>query len=160
MFDFLKKKKNEIEINMPLQGKVVAIEEVPDPVFAGKMVGDGFAVQPQSGILDVVSPVNGELSMVFDTGHAFGVKMPNGFEVLVHLGIDTVQLEGQGYEILKQQGESVKTGDVIVRMDVDKIRELGKDPITPVIFTNSDMVEEVHPVLGASEGVVCTVKLK
>lgn len=160
MFDFLKKKKQEVEIAMPLAGEVVALEQVPDPVFAGKLVGDGFAVQPKDGVLDVSAPVDGELSMVFDTGHAFGVKMPDGFEVLVHLGIDTVELEGQGYEILKKQGEKVQVGDVVVRMDVNKIRELGKDPVTPVIFTNGDMVEEVHPNIGNAGSVACTVKLK
>ncbi len=159
MFNFFKKKKNEVAVELPFAGRIVRMEDVDDPVFSQKLVGDGFAVIPDADQVDVKAPVDGVLSALFPTGHAFGIKMDNDFEVLVHLGIDTVDLKGEGFEILKQQGDRVAAGDVVIRMDVAKIKELGKDPVTPVVFTNQGMVKNVDVKEGAHPSPACVVEL-
>ncbi|MDO5734285.1 MAG: PTS glucose transporter subunit IIA [Eubacteriales bacterium] len=158
MFDFLKKKK-KVEVIAPFPGAVMPISEVPDPVFSQKMVGDGFAVRPEGTVVECRAPVDGELSMIFPTGHAFGIKMENGFEVLVHLGLDTVELDGKGFEVLLKQGDTVKQGDIVIKMDTELIKAAGKDTITPVVFTNKDLVKNL--TLDCSKGAkaACEVEL-
>lgn len=134
MFKF-KKKSKEIFKNIA-QGKVVAIENVPDGVFAGKMMGDGYAIELSEGTIH--APISGEITMVFPTGHAYGLKTDSGIEVLIHIGIDTVELEGKGFNGVVQQGERVKQGDILTRVDIDYIKEKGKSIVTPVIFTSGE----------------------
>lgn len=160
MFDFLKKKK-KVEVQTPFAGEVKSITDVPDPVFSQKMVGDGFAVEPGSGRVRCVAPISGELSVLFPTGHAYGIKDEHGLEVLVHLGLDTVELSGDGFTVLKKQGEQVTAGEPIIEMDVDKILAAGKASITPVVFTNQEVIASLEVHEGPSSGgVVCTVELK
>lgn len=118
----------------PLQGEVKHLSEVPDQVFSGKMMGDGFAIVPTEGI--VVSPVDGEIATFFPTKHAIGIQASDGREILIHVGIDTVNLKGEGFEALAAQGEKVKAGQPLLKMDLAYLEEHATSTITPIIFTN------------------------
>lgn len=118
----------------PIEGEIIPITEVPDQVFSGKMMGDGFAIIPSEGT--VVSPVDGEIVNVFPTKHAIGILSNGGKEILIHIGIDTVKLNGEGFEVLVSQGEKVTKGQQLVKIDLHFIRENAPSTITPVVFTN------------------------
>ncbi len=123
MFDFFKKKKKEekiVSIASPVKGKVVKLEEVPDPVFAEKMVGDGFAVEPENG--EVFAPVSGEVTLQPEGYHAIGIKTQEGLEVLVHFGLETVELKGEGFTPHVKVGDMVKKGDKVLSVDIEKIK--------------------------------------
>ncbi len=141
MFGFLKRQK-DVEIYSPVSGKIIDLDEVPDPVFAQRLVGDGIAVQPEDGT--IVSPVNGEVVQLFPTLHAVGIKSTEGLEVLIHIGIDTVELKGGGFTALAKQGDTVSVGTPLVKVDIDKVKEAGKSMITPVILTNGDVIQSVE----------------
>lgn len=132
----------EIEIYAPLTGEYINIENIPDPVFAQKMMGEGFGINPTEG--EVVSPIEGKVDNVFPTKHAIGLKADNGLEILVHIGLDTVQLDGQGFEILVSSGDTVQVGDPLLKFDLEYIRNNAKDVISPIIITNSDQTESIH----------------
>lgn len=132
----------EIEIYAPLTGEYVKIEDIPDPVFAQKMMGEGFGINPTEG--EVVSPIEGKVDNVFPTKHAIGLKADNGLEILVHIGLDTVQLDGEGFEILVSSGDTVQVGDPLLKFDLEYIRNNAKDVISPIIITNSDQTESIH----------------
>ena len=132
----------EIEIYAPLTGEYINIEDIPDPVFAQKMMGEGFGINPTEG--EVVSPIEGKVDNVFPTKHAIGLKADNGLEILVHIGLDTVQLDGQGFEILVSSGDTVQVGDPLLKFDLEYIRNNAKDVISPIIITNSDQTESIH----------------
>lgn len=132
----------EIEIYAPLTGEYINIENIPDPVFAQKMMGEGFGINPTEG--EVVSPIEGKVDNVFPTKHAIGLKADNGLEILVHIGLDTVQLDGQGFEILVSGGDTVQVGDPLLKFDLEYIRNNAKDVISPIIITNSDQTESIH----------------
>ncbi|MGL4799824.1 MAG: PTS sugar transporter subunit IIA [Cellulosilyticaceae bacterium] len=159
MFNFFKKLKG-IELCSPLTGNAVALSEVPDAVFAEKMVGDGIAIRPTSN--KVVAPCDGKVVQIFPTNHAVGIEVEGGIDLLIHVGIDTVELKGEGFTRLVEEGTDVKKGQPILEIDFDKINELGKPTITPFIVTNMDQVEikSMHqgPVT-AGETVVMTVKV-
>lgn len=122
-------------------GQVVALEQVEDPVFAQKMMGDGFAVEPTNG--NIVSPVTGTVSSIFPTKHALGLVTDSGLEVLVHIGLDTVSLEGKPFTVHVSEGQKVAAGDLLVTADLDAIREAGRKTSTVVIFTNGDVLKSV-----------------
>ncbi|MGV3097021.1 PTS sugar transporter subunit IIA [Staphylococcus borealis] len=132
----------EIEIYAPLTGEYINIEDIPDPVFAQKMMGEGFGINPTEG--EVVSPIEGKVDNVFPTRHAIGLKADNGLEILVHIGLDTVQLDGQGFEILVSSGDTVQVGDPLLKFDLEYIKNNAKDVISPIIITNSDQTESIH----------------
>lgn len=132
----------EIEIYAPLTGEYINIEDIPDPVFAQKMMGEGFGINPTEG--EVVSPIEGKVDNVFPTKHAIGLKADNGLEILVHIGLDTVQLDGQGFEILVSSGDTVQVGDPLLKFDLEYITNNAKDVISPIIITNSDQTESIH----------------
>ncbi|MFL8587733.1 glucose PTS transporter subunit IIA [Clostridioides difficile] len=121
----------------PAKGKIVALENVPDETFSKKMLGDGFAIDIIDG--EIVSPISGKLETVFSSGHAFGIKGTNG-EVLIHVGIDTVALNGDGFDVAVKQGDMVKQGDVLVNVDLKRIHELGKSTLTMVLFPDGKKV--------------------
>ncbi|MGG5403903.1 glucose PTS transporter subunit IIA [Clostridioides difficile] len=121
----------------PAKGKIVALENVPDETFSKKMLGDGFAIDIIDG--KIVSPISGKLETVFSSGHAFGIKGTNG-EVLIHVGIDTVALNGDGFDVTVKQGDMVKQGDVLVNVDLKRIHELGKSTLTMVLFPDGKKV--------------------
>ncbi|ADV66202.1 glucose-specific PTS transporter subunit IIBC [Deinococcus maricopensis] len=130
------------DFTLPLAGRVVPLADVPDPVFSGKMMGDGFAIDPSSG--EVVAPVSGEVVTLFPTGHAVGLRADNGLEVLVHVGIDTVRLGGEGFTALVRQGDRVHAGQPLLRADLNVLRGRVPSLITPVIFTNLPEGTHVH----------------
>lgn len=119
---------------MPLEGRVLPLGEVPDPVFGSGMMGPGFAIEPASG--EVRAPLGGVVETVFPTGHAVGLKTDSGLEILIHVGIDTVNLNGQGFTPLVKQGERVSAGQPLLRADLDAIRPQVPSLVTPVILTN------------------------
>ncbi|TCN23151.1 PTS sugar transporter subunit IIA [Mesobacillus foraminis] len=140
MFKKLFGKKEEpvktIQLNAPLSGTAVPLERVPDPVFAEKMMGDGLAIEPSEGL--VVSPVDGEIMQVFPTKHAIGIRAKNGAEILIHIGLETVSLNGEGFQTYISEGDKVKTGDKLVAFDMEIIKEKAKSTVTPIIITNTD----------------------
>ncbi|MED4271509.1 glucose-specific PTS transporter subunit IIBC [Geobacillus stearothermophilus] len=129
-------------IASPMSGEIVPLAEVPDQVFSQKMMGDGFAVMPTDGT--VVSPVDGKIINVFPTKHAIGIQSAGGHEILIHVGIDTVKLNGQGFEALVKEGDEVKKGQPILRVDLDYVKQNAPSIVTPVIFTNLQAGETVH----------------
>ncbi|MGE7781848.1 glucose-specific PTS transporter subunit IIBC [Peribacillus sp. NPDC097264] len=118
----------------PIKGEIKPITEVPDPVFAEKMMGDGFAIVPEDGL--VVSPVDGTIVNLFPTKHAIGIVSETGREVLIHVGIDTVKLEGKGFEALVAQDDKVKIGQPLLKVDIDYVKNNATSIITPIVFTN------------------------
>jgi glucose-specific phosphotransferase system IIBC component len=125
----------------PLKGELVAITEVPDQVFAEKMMGDGFAIIPTEGM--VVSPVDGKIVNLFPTKHAIGILSDGGIEILIHVGIDTVNLKGQGFETLVSENARVEKGQPLLKFDLDYIKEHAKSTITPIVFTNLAAGEKI-----------------
>ena len=148
------------EVHSVADGEVINIEDVKDPVFSQKMMGDGFAVEPENG--HIVSPVAGKVTSVFPTKHALGLVTDNGLEVLVHFGLDTVSLEGKPFEVKVSEGQTVAAGDLLVEADLDAIREAGRETSTIVVFTNADAIKSVnveHTGKLAANAPVATVEL-
>ena len=129
------------EVYSVADGEVIALEQVKDPVFSQKMMGDGFAVEPANG--NIVSPVSGTVSSVFPTKHALGLVTEAGLEVLVHIGLDTVSLEGKPFTVHVAEGQKVAAGDLLVTADLNAIREAGRETSTIVVFTNADAIQSV-----------------
>ncbi len=148
------------EVHSVADGEVINIEDVKDPVFSQKMMGDGFAVEPENG--HIVSPVAGKVTSVFPTKHALGLVTDNGLEVLVHIGLDTVSLEGKPFDVKVTEGQTVAAGDLLVEADLDAIREAGRETSTIVVFTNADAIKSVkveHTGKLAANAPVATVEL-
>ncbi len=138
-----------MEVLAPITGEAVPLAEVPDEVFAEGMAGEGGAIVPgASG--EAVAPVSGTLVKLFEGGHAFGIATDEGVELIVHLGLDTIEMRGTGFERLATEGERVEAGQPIVRFDLEEIRAAGYDPVTPVVITNADE----YPVGGLKGGEV------
>ncbi|PLT34963.1 PTS glucose transporter subunit IIA [Bacillus sp. V5-8f] len=133
------KKAEEEVITAPITGKLVQLEDVPDPVFSEKMMGDGLAIEPAEGV--VVAPVNARVLQVFPTKHAVGLETNNGIEILIHIGLETVTLNGEGFESFVKEGDKVKQGDKLISFDLDIIREKAKSTVTPIILTNGEKAE-------------------
>lgn len=131
-------------IKSPARGKRIDLKDVPDALFANKMIGDGFAVYPESK--EICSPVDGKIVHIFDTNHAVGLKTDDGLEVLVHIGIDTVKLKGKGFKRIASIGQKVKAGDILIECDLEYIKENAKSLITPVVITNMDQVQKIEQI--------------
>ncbi|ATO49694.1 glucose-specific PTS transporter subunit IIBC [Brevibacillus laterosporus] len=131
----------------PLEGKMLELKDVPDQVFSQKMMGDGFAIEPTNG--EVVSPVDGTIVTFFPTKHAIGIAANDGREILIHFGIDTVKLEGEGFEALAQEGDKVTAGQPLLRVQLADVVEKVPSVITPIIFTNLQEGEQVIVKPGA-----------
>lgn len=140
MFGFLKKKK-DVSLYAPVGGRCMELKDVPDKVFSTGMMGQGFAIQPDEDVIG--APVNGEITMIFPTGHAFGMKSADGKEILVHIGLDTVNLKGKGFSVLKQVHDTVKAGEPVIRFDRERI-EQSCSSTTMVLVTNRE--EGIPPV--------------
>jgi len=145
MFGFLKRKMREVK--SPVDGQVVALESVDDEVFSRKMVGDGVAVVPMSS--EFTAPIDGVVSKIFSTNHAYSIKSDKDLEVMVHIGLETVALEGRGFTRIAQEGQSVKAGDVIIKVDLAYIREHAKDIVTPIIISEESDVKEIETKTGS-----------
>ena len=128
-------------IASPMIGEVVALDNVPDEVFASGAMGKGLAINPSDGT--VVAPSNGEITLVFPTGHAVGMRTENGAEILIHVGMDTVSLAGKGFKSFVEVGQKVTAGDKLLEFDLATIRDAGLPVITPVIVTNSADYDDV-----------------
>ncbi|EGO8486763.1 PTS glucose transporter subunit IIA [Enterococcus faecalis] len=143
MFGFLKKKNEVVENNTMYavaNGTVIPISEVNDPVFSQKMMGDGYAVVPENG--EIYAPIEGEVLSVFQTKHAIGLKMTNGLEILLHMGIDTVELNGASFTIKVKEGDQVTADTVVAIADLEAIKAAGKGTEMVVIITNMDKVAQ------------------
>lgn len=149
--------KKSIAIYAPLKGRVVDITEVPDPTFSQKMMGDGIAIEPESNVL--VAPCDGEIALVAETKHAVAISS-NGMELLMHIGLDTVELEGKPFDVHVKAGDKVKQGDKLVTFDRDMITAAGKKLITPVLLINMDQVENADKHMNDASGKILTVKMK
>ena len=140
MFGFLKRKVRDI--NSPVDGQIVALESVPDEVFSEKMVGDGVAIIPVTNMF--TAPIDGVVSKIFSTNHAYSIKSEKDLEVMVHIGLDTVALDGKGFTRIANEGDAVKAGDVIIEVDLAYISEHAKDIITPIIITDESDVKTIE----------------
>ena len=149
----------EIIISCPVKGKVVPLNEVPDETFSQEMLGKGVAIIPEQN--QFYAPVSGEVSVVFPTGHAIGLTSEDGTELLIHIGLDTVQLNGEGFHVKVQQGQKIKQGDLLVEVDLDVIKEKGYSVITPILVTNPDQYQEIEKLkMGSSEAKEELLKLR
>ena len=125
----------------PLSGTVVPLEQVADQMFAEKVMGEGVAVRPDAA--DVLAPVAGRLAKLFPGGHGMAIATVEGVEVLVHVGLETVQLRGDGFEVIATEGSDVEAGDLLVRVDLDRLAALGVDAISPVVIISDHAVRAV-----------------
>lgn len=146
LFDKFKKKDTAVLLGAHMKGKCVSIKEVPDPTFGEEILGKGIAVIPSDG--RVYAPADGVISTVFPTGHAVGMTTPDGTELLIHIGLDTVELKGEPFEIRVQNEQNVKKGDLLIVADLEKIRAAGKDIITPMVICNSDAYSSIEAFTG------------
>ncbi|WP_269938935.1 PTS sugar transporter subunit IIA [Arthrobacter sp. HY1533] len=152
------KKKGE-QVFAPAAGTVMALADVPDPVFASGAVGEGFAVEPSEG--NFVSPVDGELVLVAKTLHAFAVRTDAGAEILVHIGMDTVKLKGEGFTAHRAKGDRVKQGDLVISCELAEMAPLVPSMVTPVLVTNGKDFAIASTEIGAASGQpVLTVRKK
>lgn len=135
MLTFMKKnKQNSFKIGACADGKIIPLEKVNDPVFANKMMGDGIAIHVQSDT--IVSPVDGTVTLIAETLHAFGFTTKEGVEIMVHVGLETVNLQGEGFTALVKAGDVVKKGTPILRLDLDFMKEKNISLVTPTIVLN------------------------
>ncbi len=134
------------EIYAPVAGKAVDVTEVPDPTFSSGMLGKGIAILPSDG--KIYAPCDGTVSVMFDTGHAVSLTADNGAEVLVHVGLETVGLKGEGFTIHAQNEQKVKKGDLLIEVDLEVLKAKGLNPITPVLICNSDEYTRFETVTG------------
>ncbi|WP_419535168.1 PTS glucose transporter subunit IIA [Endozoicomonas sp.] len=166
IFDSLKKSlgfnSNEgTVLKAPLTGKIVPIEDVPDPVFADKVVGDGLAIDPTGNVM--VAPCDGVIGKIFETNHAFSMETPSGVELFVHFGIDTVELKGEGFKRIAKEGQQIKAGDPVVEVDLTLLKEKARSIVTPIVISNMDDVSHLEKSSGnvqAGTDTLLTVYMK
>lgn len=154
-------KKNKVQVFSPLNGQVIALEQVPDPVFSQKMMGEGVAIMPTGG--DVVSPIDGTVVLISKTKHAIGIRTKDDTEVLIHVGLETVTLKGEGFSVFVNEGDVVSIGQKLLAVDWDLIKDKVPSIITPIVITNSaersvEYAEATASVAG--ETLVMTVSSK
>ena len=156
MFKNLLAKK--IELKAPLSGEIIEITKVSDPVFAGKIVGDGCAIIPTSDTL--VAPADGEIVQISSTMHAIGIQLEYGIELLIHVGIDTVELKGKGFQSYIKVGDKVKQGQKLLSIDLDYLKQNAKSIETPILVTNMGMVKSIKAGTGnANAGKTTLMKI-
>lgn len=147
MFNFLKKKK-KLVIGSPAKGEAVSLDQVSDPTFSQEILGKGAAVIPAEG--EIYAPADGTVGMVFETLHAVSMTTENGAEILIHVGLDTVKLKGEGFTGHVKAGEKVRKGDLLLSVDLERIRKAGYDTIIPVVICNTDQFASVVPAGGGN----------
>ena len=141
LFDFMKGKK-DIKIAAPVKGECIPISEVADPTFAEEILGKGMAIKPTDG--KFYAPCDGTISTLFPTGHAVGLTTSEGVELLIHVGLDTVQLKGQFFNSKVEADQAVKKGDLLLEADIEEISKAGYDTVTPVLICNSDEYSKIE----------------
>lgn len=134
------------QLRAPVKGECVPVTEVSDPTFGQEILGKGVAIKPTEG--KVVAPCDGTIDMIFDTGHAVSMTAVFGAEILIHVGLDTVELKGQHYKIIAKNGQKVKQGDLLIEFDPEAIKAAGYDTITPVVICNSDDYSQIETFTG------------
>nr|WP_075573894.1 PTS glucose transporter subunit IIA [Ezakiella massiliensis] len=149
--------KKKIKLTSPMTGEIVDITDTSDPVFSGKMVGDGVTIIPTDG--DILAPMAGKIIQMFDTGHALAIES-NGIQVLIHIGLDTVELNGQGFTKIAHEGQEVKQGDLLIKVDLEKIKALGKSIESPMVIIEA-AGKSLNKILGPAEkGQTVAIELK
>lgn len=143
LFQSLFGKNDGIQLVAPVKGKLVSIKEVSDPTFGEEILGKGIAIVPADN--KFCAPADGTVTTIFPTGHAAAITTEDGAEILIHIGLDTVKLDGKYFTILASEGQKVKAGDVLIEADLEKIKAEGYDVITPVVICNSDEFSEIIP---------------
>lgn len=146
MFNIFKKKETKHLLGAPAAGKAVSVKEVNDPTFSEEILGKGVAVIPSEG--KIYAPADGEVGMVFDTLHAVSMTTEYGAEVLIHVGLDTVQMKGEGFEGHVKAGDKVKKGDLLLTVDLEKVKAAGYDIITPMLIRNTADYMAVEALAG------------
>lgn len=129
-------KKQKLQIFSPVQGKILSLDQVPDPVFSEKMMGEGVAIMPSGG--NIHSPIDGSVILVADTKHAIGIRSKDGTEILIHIGLETVSLNGVGFNTHVKIGDSVSIGQLLVDVDWTYLKKHAESIITPIVITNSN----------------------
>ena len=145
--------KNVKSVFAPINGKVISLDEVPDPVFSDRVLGEGCAIIPEDG--KIYSPVNGKISSIADTRHAYGIESDDGLEILIHFGLETVSLKGQGFTSHVKVGDNVKVGDLIAEADIKLLKQHNINLITPVLIC--DGIE--NKIMTVNEGMVKAGKI-
>lgn len=146
-------KKKEVKIYSPVKGKVVNLEEVPDSMFSSKMLGDGVAMEIEGDV--ICAPQAGVIKVLFETKHAFVIETKEGVEILVHIGLDTVDLKGEGFQAIASIEDKVKAGDPIVRVDRELIKSKGVNLITMIIITNVEKFKTIN-IVGSGDSTITT----
>ncbi|ASF14177.1 PTS glucose transporter subunit IIA [Shewanella xiamenensis] len=149
-----------IMVYAPVNGEIVAIEKVPDVVFAEKIVGDGIAIAPKGDT--IVAPIDGTIGKIFETNHAFSIESPQGLELFVHFGVGTVELRGRGFSRLAEEGQEVKVGDPILSFDIEYLKDQVDSLLTPVVLANMEDVKYLDKAQGsvtAGKDPIFTVQL-
>lgn len=147
-----------IEIFAPLSGDIVSIEDVPDVVFAEKIVGDGLAIRPTGN--KMVAPCNGTIRKIFETNHAFSIESDSGVELFIHFGVDTVELKGEGFRRIAQEGQQVAKGETIIEFDLNVLEAKAKSTLTPIVISNMDAIKQLNKHSGKvamAESVLLTI---
>jgi sugar PTS system EIIA component len=129
-------KKRKLQIYAPINGEIIPLDQVPDPVFSQKMMGEGVAIMPENG--NIHAPFEAIVVLVSETKHAIGLRSKDGTEILIHIGLETVSLQGKGFNVLVEAGDNVSLGQSLIEVDWDFIREHAKSIVTPIIITNSN----------------------
>ncbi len=159
LFDFMKGKK-DITLAAPVKGECIPISEVADPTFAEEILGKGIAIKPSEG--KFYAPADGTISTLFPTGHAVGMTTPDGVEILVHVGLDTVQLKGQFFNVAVKADQQVKKGDLLLEADIEEISKAGYDTVTPMIICNTSDFSKIEckegGMVSAGEDVISCIK--
>lgn len=153
--------KRKLQILAPVKGDMLSLDQVPDPVFSEKMMGDGVAIMPEDG--GIHSPIEGTVILVADTKHAIGIRANDGTELLIHIGLETVSLQGKGFETLVKIGDSVSIGQPLIEVDWSFVKENATSIITPIIITNSTEKQvQLEPIQSCIPGetVLMTVTSK
>lgn len=159
LFGSKENKGSEVNIYAPLSGEIVNIEDVPDVVFSEKIVGDGIAIRPNGN--KIVAPIDGVIGKIFETNHAFSMESKEGVELFVHFGIDTVELKGEGFTRVAEEGQEVKKGDTIIEFDLALLEAKAKSVLTPVVISNMDEISGMEKSTGAvTVGETIVLKLK
>ncbi|MDF2873779.1 MAG: ptsG [Sporomusa sp.] len=152
-------KKTVVRLYAPVKGRIIDITEVPDPVFAGLMLGDGLGVEPAEGV--IIAPCDGEIVLVAKTLHAVALRTQEGLEVLIHVGLDTVELGGQGFMAHVQAGDKVIRGDKLLTFNQEYVQSQGKSLLTPIVITNmADKVAGICKFLDQANGIIMEVEIR